>query len=376
MTPALALVRVSRKEYNPLALAPKFLAQTFARGALRLCGGMLHGLELEFEESLALHALRQLKEVSRVEHVMEILSYVVSFGSFAVFIWVSKCAVASPSFRPEASRLTRLVYACVTEPEAYSSARSKQTKPGGGAERPETFGRNALRLAFCTVGIQVSYLLWGLMQERIMTRPYATGELFKSSKFLVFANRFLALAVAWLGVVIIRRFKLESTEHDTPLYKFAHSSVSNILSSVSQYEALKYVSFPTQVVAKSCKMVPVMLMGYVVSGERYTAFEYAVAIAITSGAAIFKLNEDSDAPVKNTQLIGIFFIVAYMMCDSFTSNWQARTRTHARPTAPAATIARPSPSSLSLAGAHARAANSPSSHHRACPPPSLSLFPA
>ena len=163
---------------------------------------MLHGLEHEFEESLALHALRQLKEVSRVEHVMEILSYVVSFGSFAVFIWVSKCAVASPSFRPEASRLTRLVYACVTEPEAYSSARSKQTKPGGGAERPETFGRNALRLAFCTVGIQVSYLLWGLMQERIMTRPYATGELFKSSKFLVFANRFLALLVAYAGVLL------------------------------------------------------------------------------------------------------------------------------------------------------------------------------
>jgi len=276
------------------------------------------------EESLALHALRQLKEVSRAEHVMEVLSYVVSFGSFVVFVWVSKCAVASPSFRPDASRLNRLVYACVTEPEAYSSARLKQTKPGGGAERAETFGKNAMRLTFCTIGIQVSYLLWGLMQERIMTRPYATGELFKSSKFLVFANRFLALLVAWLGVVVIRRFKLESTEHDTPLYKFAHSSISNILSSVSQYEALKYVSFPTQVVAKSCKMVPVMLMGYAVSGKRYTAFEYAVAIAITSGAAIFKLNEDSDAPVKNTQFIGIIFIVAYMACDSFTSNWQSK----------------------------------------------------
>ena len=32
-----------------------------------------------------------------------------------------------------------------------------------------------------------------------------------------------------------------------------------------------------QVVAKSCKMVPVMLMGYVVSGRRYTCLEYAMA---------------------------------------------------------------------------------------------------
>ena len=63
---------------------------------------------------------------------------------------------------------------------------------------------------------------------------------------------------------------------------------------MSQYEALKYVSFPTQVVAKSCKMVPVMLMGYLVSRKRYTALEYAMAVAITSGAAIFKLNEEAD----------------------------------------------------------------------------------
>lgn len=51
-----------------------------------------------------------------------------------------------------------------------------------------------------------------------------------------------------------RQYGQASTEHDAPLYKFAFSSVSNIVSSVSQYEALKYVSFPTQVVAKPCTM--------------------------------------------------------------------------------------------------------------------------
>ena len=32
--------------------------------------------------------------------------------------------------------------------------------------------------------------------------------------------------------------------------------------------------------AKSCKMVPVMLMGYLVSGKRYTALECAAAAAV------------------------------------------------------------------------------------------------
>ena len=39
------------------------------------------------------------------------------------------------------------------------------------------------------------------------------------------------------------------------------------------------------VLAKSCKMVPVMLMGYVVNKKTYSAFEYLVAIGVTAGAS-------------------------------------------------------------------------------------------
>ena len=75
--------------------------------------------------------------------------------------------------------------------------------------------------------------------------------------------------------------------------------------------------------SKSCKMVPVMLMGYVVSRRTYPLFEYAVATAVTAGVAVFKLYETNDAPVKNTELVGIVLIVGYMASDSFTSNWQS-----------------------------------------------------
>jgi len=155
-----------------------------------------------------------------------------------------------------------------------------------------------------------------------MTKPYETGEHFRSSKFLVFANRFLALLAAW-AVMAFNGESVARSANGTPLYKFSFSSVSNILSSVCQYEALKFVSFPTQVLAKSCKMVPVMLMGYVVSRRVHSAFEYLVAIGVTAGAAMFKLYETNDAPVKDTELWGIILIVAYMVCDSFTSNWQS-----------------------------------------------------
>ena len=161
---------------------------------------MVMEIAVEAEESAVapvLHVLRSLAESSRADHMMEILSYVLSFGSFVVFVWVARCAVASPTFRPESGALSRLVFACVSERPGAGYESRKKEKPGqSGDTKPYSFARDAARLAYCTLGIQVSYLLWGLMQERIMTRPYSTGELFRSSKFLVFANRFLALLVA------------------------------------------------------------------------------------------------------------------------------------------------------------------------------------
>ncbi|EOD39981.1 hypothetical protein EMIHUDRAFT_69853 [Emiliania huxleyi CCMP1516] len=210
----------------------------------------------------------------------------------------------------------------------------------------------ALHVAFCAVGIVVSYVLWGYMQERIMTQPYATGELFRSSKFLVFANRALALLVAYAAREA-QRAQGACVSHTAPLYQFSFSSVSNILSSVSQYEALRYISFPTQALAsrpgatalasrggaapllsppprrwKSCKMVPVMVMGYFVSRKTYPAAEYAIAdswvVGIGVGVFLFKTYEVNEAPVRDTELLGVCFISAYMVCDSFTSNYQSR----------------------------------------------------
>jgi len=65
---------------------------------------------------------------------------------------------------------------------------------------------------------------------------------FKDSQFLVFVNRILAFSVALLYITVSRQRR-----HRAPLYKYSYCSFSNIMSSWCQYEALKFVSFPTQV---------------------------------------------------------------------------------------------------------------------------------
>jgi hypothetical protein len=121
----------------------------------------------------------------------------------------------------------------------------------------DRYSRN-LKLLFCFVGLQVSYVLWGVVQEQLMTQEYKMGK-FKSSAFCVFGNRFLALFIS-MGIVAYKRVVAAKPLKEAPYYYYAPSSLSNSLSSWAQYEALKFVSFPTQVLSKSCKLIPVMLV--------------------------------------------------------------------------------------------------------------------
>ncbi|XP_008200160.1 adenosine 3'-phospho 5'-phosphosulfate transporter 1 [Tribolium castaneum] len=178
-----------------------------------------------------------------------------------------------------------------------------------------------ISIMFHFFGLQVSYLTWGVLQEKVMTQKYQSGaetEYFKDSQFLVFVNRVLAFCMS--GVYI---FCTKQTRHRCPLYKYAFCSFSNIMSSWCQYEALKYVSFPHQVLAKAAKTIPVMLMGRIISKTKYEYYEYVTSVILSVGMLMFMLDVGNDrADSAITTLSGAFLLILYIVFDSFTSNWQ------------------------------------------------------
>ncbi|TRY77321.1 hypothetical protein TCAL_11645 [Tigriopus californicus] len=195
----------------------------------------------------------------------------------------------------------------------------------GSAKSPKTIKsdwQNTITLGICFFGLQISYLTWGVLQEKIMTKNYVdtagnVGQ-FKDSQFLVFVNRILAFGIALLYVTLSRQ-----PRHRAPLYKYSFCSFSNIMSSWCQYEALKFVSFPTQVLAKASKIIPVMVMGKIVSNRKYEFYEYIVAVLISFGMVLFLFGSQEDRKGNNsTTLSGVILLIGYMTSDSFTSNWQ------------------------------------------------------
>ena len=79
--------------------------------------------------------------------------------------------------------------------------------------------------------------------------------------------------------------------------------------------------------AESCKMPMVMLVGYLVPGKSYRSFEYASALLVLLGD-FFVLFYDADSDEEATSHIassfrGVLLLLVYVVSDAFTSNWQA-----------------------------------------------------
>ena len=90
--------------------------------------------------------------------------------------------------------------------------------------------------------------------------------------------------------------------------------------------------FIYQVLAKACKIIPVMLMGKVISHQKYEFYEYLTACLISLGMILFLSGSGDSVQVANnastavtaTGVSGLVILISYMVFDSFTSNWQSQ----------------------------------------------------
>jgi adenosine 3'-phospho 5'-phosphosulfate transporter B2 len=183
------------------------------------------------------------------------------------------------------------------------------------------------RAIFCAAGLNVCFVFWGLLQERMLTQPY-NGEYFVYSYGLVFLNRLGGLAMSG---ALVWYFKIEFVK--SPLWEYSFPSVANMLSSWCQYEALKYVSFPTAMLAKAFKVVPVMLMGKFMHNKSYESYEYGSAATVMFGLYLFldsaehidfKQNVFGEPETIKGAWCGVVLLLLFLAFDSFTGQWQAR----------------------------------------------------
>ncbi|KAK3955260.1 UAA transporter family-domain-containing protein [Pseudoneurospora amorphoporcata] len=150
-------------------------------------------------------------------------------------------------------------------------------------------------------GIYVSFLTWAYLQEKLTTTNYGASPVSKGErfKFPVFLLTIQSLFAALGG----KLFTVLSTPRGSPVPAMIPSrailpplllvAFTNALAAPFGYAALGHIDYITYILAKSCKLLPVMFLHITLFRKRYPLYKYLVVAAVTAGVAVFTLHSGS-----------------------------------------------------------------------------------
>jgi len=143
-----------------------------------------------------------------------------------------------------------------------------------------------LRIVLATFGLFMLYVLHDILQEKAFrTKNFKFGWLMTTIELGVFA----------LCAKFFEGASFKARPPPRVLAYFFLLSVVLALSQGSGSASLQYVSFPLKVCFKSCKLIPTMLLGVLITGRRYSTLQY-VSAALMCTSLILLVN----APNSNS----------------------------------------------------------------------------
>lgn len=116
-------------------------------------------------------------------------------------------------------------------------------------------------------------------------------------------------------------------------------AVTSSLASPFGYASLKHIDYVTFILAKSCKLLPVMALHITLFGKRYPFYKYAVIASVTAGVAVFTVWNPSTAkkaakkgPSADANKVwGLFLLGVNLLFDGLTNTVQDQIFTSFKP---------------------------------------------
>ncbi|GAQ77934.1 UDP-galactose transporter, partial [Klebsormidium nitens] len=142
-------------------------------------------------------------------------------------------------------------------PTSYSNSLSEAAGKGrSDHERHQIDLKKVLTLGVCVGGIWASYLTQGLLQEQLSTKKFGPdGRRFEHLSFLNLAQNVVCLVWAVVMLQFSRGGGSRGKGQRSPMTAYWLASISNSFGPACGIQALKYISYPAQVLAKSSKMI-------------------------------------------------------------------------------------------------------------------------
>lgn len=138
--------------------------------------------------------------------------------------------------------------------------------------------------------------------------------------------------VLFAALSLLKREKEDKTHYGY----YACSALTYLLAMVSSNMALRWVPYPTQVIGKSAKPIPVMLLGVLIGHKSYSVQRYCFVFLIVVGVVLFMMKDaklDATNAQEQTFGIGEILLILSLSMDGLTGAIQDRMRAAHAPTA-------------------------------------------
>ena len=171
-----------------------------------------------------------------------------------------------------------------------------------------------LLLIIAVVGIFGSFLLQGTAHEQIFGKYQL-----KESLFLTFVQFFGYASLSFPFFLNLFRGK---TKLHAPFWFYFITACALVGSMALSNFSLERISYPTQVLFRSSKLIPVMLGSFFFLKKRYSWLEILSVFLICAGLIGMSI---SDKKVHNKfDTVGLIAVIASLFCDAFASNLEEK----------------------------------------------------
>lgn len=179
-----------------------------------------------------------------------------------------------------------------------------------------------LKLLIGAGGIYASFLYYGSLQEDVLTYRSTEGETagqkFGYSWFLQIVEAFANVILGGLLMVIFEGVR------SMPQLPYLISGALQVTAKYCTTAAMvQGVSFPVATLAKSSKMVPVMVGQLLLGSAKYSVREYIHVALIVGGTAAVSLGKKAK-PGDTSSTMGLVLLVAALASDGFVAGTQKR----------------------------------------------------
>ncbi|GLH11441.1 hypothetical protein R5R35_002159 [Gryllus longicercus] len=181
-----------------------------------------------------------------------------------------------------------------------------------------------LKLFICAAGIFVCYFYFGILQEKITRGSYGEGE--NKEKFTCTLALVLVQCIFnYLYAKIVTATVMKQGEDSTRTLYYSCSALTYLLAMVCSNMALQWINYPTQVVGKSAKPIPVMILGVLLGRKSYSMQKYLFVLLIVIGVALFMYKDGKTSTESDTMIgFGEFLLLLSLTMDGLTAAIQER----------------------------------------------------